>query len=567
MSQPVGKYSIISSALLNSSICLTIFTLASIPTRKLILSDAGLPEAVACLDSITGDNVSEEAGGGADCSTVKVCVEAGTTTIDAVRKILPEDNVVEATDLEAAYQGLIDGVCNVIAGGRAEVAQPSAINNGFSDEDSYAVGTNLLLRDPLAMVTRDDDRRWCDVIFWTHQALVAAEEQGIAQSTAGDLTATVVFGESLDDIFVEAVRAVGNYGEVYARNVEPIIPRSGFDLINAGDSGRLYSLPFGSLSVEGVNPLNFPESTIAKIHQRGHLRCGITRRASFAELNPETLEFEGYDVDFCKAISAAIFDGPVDNIVFVDLLASNRFEYLARGTVDVLSRFTTHTLERDVDEPTTGMGFSFTVPNYYDGLRFGGIPPYAQCANNVDVESEECIDLRICTDTGTTNEVGVRKLFPQENIVITADGLSALRGLTTGECNVVAGGSHNVAQGSVESVGYFGPYEVGTNVFAKDPLAIVTREDDPVWSDFVYWVLQATIYAEEQGITQQTAAAEMPLTNLFGDLFTRMLQNAVQAAGNIGETTTRNVERLIPRAGLNTLNDDGGPQLYALPGI
>ena len=52
------------------------------------------------------------------------------------------------------------------------------------------------------------------------------------------------------------------------------------------------------------------------------MRCGITRRASFAEFNSETLEFEGYDVDFCKAISAAIFDGPVDNIVYVDLPAS-----------------------------------------------------------------------------------------------------------------------------------------------------------------------------------------------------------------------------------------------------
>ena len=61
--------------------------------------DAGLPEAVACLDSVTGDAPveSEEAGGGADCSTIKVCVETGTTTIDAVRKILPEDTVVEVT--------------------------------------------------------------------------------------------------------------------------------------------------------------------------------------------------------------------------------------------------------------------------------------------------------------------------------------------------------------------------------------------------------------------------------------------------------------------------------------
>ena len=278
---------------------------------------------------------------------------------------MPEEAVIEFADLSAAYQGLIDGVCNTIAGGRAEVALPSAEKNGYSG--LYTVGANLLLRDPLSMVARDDDRRWCDVIFWTQQALVAAEEQGVTQSTANDLSLTSVFGPEFDDIFIETVRAVGNYGEVYARNVEPIVPRGGLDTINNGETGRLYSLSFGNLSVEGENPLNIPQSTISKIHQRGHLRCGITRRASFAELSPESLEFEGYDVDYCKAISAALFDGPANNIVYVDLPASTRFEYLNDGVVDVLSRITTHTLERDVKEPTTGKGFSFTVPNYYDG--------------------------------------------------------------------------------------------------------------------------------------------------------------------------------------------------------
>ena len=132
---------------------------------------------------------------------------------------------------------------------------------------------------------------------------------------------------------------------------------------------------------------------------------------------------------------------------------------------------------------------------------------------------------------------------------------------------MVAGGTHDVASGSVRLAGYTGPYEIGVNTFSKDPLAIMTREDDPSFSDFCFWVLQATIFAEEEEITQMTAADTMPLINLYGDLFTRMLQNAVQAVGNTGELYERNIERLVPRAGLNQLNDAGGPQLYSLPGI
>ena len=76
----------------------------------------------------------------------------------------------------------------------------------------------------------------------------------------------------------------------------------------------------------------------------------------------------------CRAVSAAIFDGIYSTIVFVDLPATERFHALQSGDVDLLSRITTLTLQRDVKEPTTGEGFEFTSPIFYDGLTFGGIP-------------------------------------------------------------------------------------------------------------------------------------------------------------------------------------------------
>lgn len=81
----------------------------------------------------------------------------------------------------------------------------------------------------------------------------------------------------------------------------------------------------------------------------------------------------GYDVDFCRAVAAAIFGDP-KMVEFTDVSTTERFINLQNGDVDILSRITTVTLIRDVNEPTTGTGFSFSRPSFYDGLTFGGVP-------------------------------------------------------------------------------------------------------------------------------------------------------------------------------------------------
>ena len=194
--------------------------------------------------------------------------------------------------------------------------------------------------------------------------------------------------------------------------------------------------------------------------------------------------WNGFDVDYCRALAAAIFldtsplavtTADIDGYIeFTSWPASQRFLALSNGTVDVLSRLTTHTIGRDVYEPTAGTGFSFSVPNFYDGLGFGGVPEvrtvrtaarilrpcltprnsmepfaphthrlanslcvaalaalissacsfptdhssvcaaqFAACADNLDV-SGPCAALRICVNDGTTTLAGVSALFPME---------------------------------------------------------------------------------------------------------------------------------------------------------
>lgn len=227
---------------------------------------------------------------------------------------------------------------------------------------------NAFSKEPLALVTRSDDAQFSDFVNWILQALLAAEEQGITQSTATSFAQSSVFGDEYESMFIQAIEAVGNYAEVYERNLAPIIPRAAINGINEGDTALVYAYPFGTLLTEGPGPIT--GGTLETIIQRGHLRCGITRRAVFAEFDSQAQEWRGLDVDFCKAVSAAIFNGVTNTIVYTVLPATERFLALQEGSVDLLARITTVNIERDVFEANANAGFTFSQPNFYDGLRY-----------------------------------------------------------------------------------------------------------------------------------------------------------------------------------------------------
>lgn len=189
---------------------------------------------------------------------------------------------------------------------------------------------------------------------------------------------------------------------------------------------------------------------------------------------------------------------------------------------------------------------------------------FGRCADILDTTSEFCQDLKICVASGTTTIDVFRSRFAERFIVPRLTHDEVVAGLNTGDCNVIAGGSQEVVESSVRDNGYTGPYEVGQNRFLKDPLAVVTRQDDPQFTSFVNWIVSATFYAEEEGITQSTAG-QMPFVFLFGPLYGRMLIDAIQAVGNYAEIYARNLQSIIPRGGQNGANvNPFGPQHYPL---
>ncbi|MEP6790100.1 MAG: transporter substrate-binding domain-containing protein, partial [Ramlibacter sp.] len=128
-----------------------------------------------------------------------------------------------------------------------------------------------------------------------------------------------------------------------------------------------FKRPLAAIAAAGLALLCAPAhagKTLDAIKSKGQLTCGVnTGLAGFSQADSAG-NWSGLDVDFCKAIAAAIL-GDANKVKWVPLVAQQRFAALQSGEVDILSRNTTWTLTRDAS-----LGLNFTGVTYYDGQGF-----------------------------------------------------------------------------------------------------------------------------------------------------------------------------------------------------
>jgi general L-amino acid transport system substrate-binding protein len=135
----------------------------------------------------------------------------------------------ETGEMEAA---MVTGHCSAIA---APISQLAAMRTGFhSRTTQYEILADTLTVEPFAPAFRSDDRHWAEMVSWIVNAIILAEEAGVTQSSApslrdtGRLEVRYLLGGTpgvgkamgLDDAWaLRAVQAVGNYGEMYERDL------------------------------------------------------------------------------------------------------------------------------------------------------------------------------------------------------------------------------------------------------------------------------------------------------------------------------------------------------------
>ncbi len=191
----------------------------------------------------------------------KVCVQSNTTTELNLGDYFRANNMTHEErkfgTVDDVFNGYASGQCDVLT---ADVSQLYALRLKLSKPGDHDILPDVISKEPLAPVVRHKDDDWLLIVKWTLFAMVNAEELGITsknidqalKSTKPDVMRFVGteghYGEELDltkDWAVRIIRHVGNYGEVYERNVgtgsKLGIPRGLNQLWNAG--GILYAPP------------------------------------------------------------------------------------------------------------------------------------------------------------------------------------------------------------------------------------------------------------------------------------------------------------------------------------
>jgi general L-amino acid transport system substrate-binding protein len=322
-----------------------------------------------------------------------------------------------------------------------------------------------------------------------------------------------------------------------------------------------------------VTPWRADANTLSDVQKRGVLNCGVNPGLAGFAVKAETGEWSGFDVDFCKAIAAAILQDAT-KVNYVPLSASARFDALRGGAIDVLIRNSTWTLERE-----GALGLLFAGINYHDGQSF-------LVARKPDVTSAlELDNAKICVQADTTTRRNLSDYFRANSMqyqeIVVQDPSEATLFIADRKCDVFTA-DQSALYAERLNLKAVKDLVVVPDVISKEPLGPVTRADDISWFNIVKWVTFALINAEELGISQTALDAAMKSTRPDVQRFLgrgdgapeRILGldrswalNAVRAVGNYGEIFARNVgvnsKLAIPR-GLNQLWSTGGI-LYAPP--
>ncbi|MCL2715289.1 MAG: amino acid ABC transporter substrate-binding protein [Alphaproteobacteria bacterium] len=312
--------------------------------------------------------------------------------------------------------------------------------------------------------------------------------------------------------------------------------------------------------------------TLDSVKQRGFLLCGVSAGVSGFSTPSADGGWSGFDVDFCRALAAAIFDD-VSKVRFVPLNATERYPALQAGTIDVLSRNSSWTISTEA-----GLNLIFAATTFYDGQGF-----MVRRSRNA-ATAEDLANTKVCVQAATTSEQNAVDYFKTNGmameLVARPTAAEVLAAYEKGACDVM---TSDVSALYGERLKLEKPDEhvILPDVISKEALGPVVRGDDLRWFEIVKWTHFAMVDAEELGVATNTldaalGSAKPDVRRLIGrdavsaeklGLNNDFAARIIRHVGNYAEVYDRNLgsktQLGIPR-GINELWSRGGI-LYAPP--
>jgi general L-amino acid transport system substrate-binding protein len=198
-----------------------------------------------------------------DLDGATICIQTGTTTELNLADFFRANNIsYEPVPIETnaeAQQQYVAGSCDVYTTDASGLAATRAT---FEDPTAHVVLPEIISKEPLGPLVRHGDNEWGDVVRWTLNAMITAEELNVTSQNVAELAGGTdnpeinrllgtegnlgeVLGVS-NDAFKNIIMAVGNYGEVFEKNIGENTPIGIARGLNAQwtDGGLIYSPPF-----------------------------------------------------------------------------------------------------------------------------------------------------------------------------------------------------------------------------------------------------------------------------------------------------------------------------------
>lgn len=313
--------------------------------------------------------------------------------------------------------------------------------------------------------------------------------------------------------------------------------------------------------------------TLDNVKQGATLRCGVNGTIPGLSLQDKDGRWSGFDVDFCRAVAIAVLGDP-NKVEFVRLTNQDRLEALRENRVDLLSRNTTWTMERDLAH-----AMDFVGVLYYDGQGF--LVPRAGGKMSV----LELSGAAICVQAGSTSERHLERFFARHRMTyrtVAADSFDTARdAYLGGRCDALTSDQSQL-YALRSTLADPAAQKILPETISKEPLSPAVRTGDDQWRNIVEWTLYALINAEELDINSTNIdrvreQATTPDVRYFLDLdgasskalglAPQWTVDLVRKIGNYGEMFERNLGKqsaLGIKRGMNALWRDGG-LLYAPP--
>lgn len=315
------------------------------------------------------------------------------------------------------------------------------------------------------------------------------------------------------------------------------------------------------------------KSRLDVVKERGKLVCGVNNTLAGFGFMGQDGKYSGFDVDFCKAIAAALFDDP-NKVEYRPLNAAQRFTAVQTGEVDVLIRNTTWTVSRD----SGALNMEFAPTTFYDGQgmivrKDSGI----KAVKDLNGKS-------ICVQSGTTTELNLadymRKLGVTYKSVVFADANPAVDAYDKGRCDAYTTDRSGLVS-QQQQLSKPDDHVILDEVMSKEPLGPAVLAGDAKWFKAVKWITFAVIEAEDLGISsknlEEMKKSNDPAVKRFLGLEGKLGEGLglpndfpariVKHVGNYAEIYDRNLgpntKFKLPR-GVNKLWKDGG-LLYSPP--